>query len=94
MRRIMFAIHGPNAIVEIPLFGELLSEFSPFILCVGYLHECKIGMFIMYMIVYIQDESVGEVNRIALDDEEEVWCINVYELSDYCTVWSCYVLCF
>ena len=25
----------------------------------------------MYMIVYIQDESVGEENRIALDDEEE-----------------------
>ena len=41
------------------------------ILCVGYLHECKIGMFIMYMIVYIQDESVGEENRITLDDEEE-----------------------
>ena len=28
-------------------------------------------MFTMYMIVYIQDESVGEENRIALDDEEK-----------------------
>ena len=28
-------------------------------------------MFIMYMYNYIQDESVGEDNRIALDDKEE-----------------------